>query len=76
MGGAERHVDVVGAGDLHAHITNRSFNKAHGAYAADLHNQPLSRCSALDGGGDAKFWEVRKRDAFRCRICEITFAPS
>ena len=50
---------AAGAGDLHAHITNRSFNKAHGAYAAGVHNQPLSQCGALAGGGDGKFFEVR-----------------
>ena len=36
---------------MHAHITNRSFNKGHADYDAALHNVPLSRCGALGCGG-------------------------
>ena len=58
-GAAAAAAAAAGAEDLHAHITNRSFNKAHGAYAAGVHNQPLSKCEALAGGGEGKFFEVR-----------------
>jgi hypothetical protein len=33
--------------ELHAHVTNQSFNKEHPSYSALIHNQALSTCDVL-----------------------------